>query len=90
MRLWQYREPGTQIGVRAAVRTEAGSATLVVEVENVNKAGADLLSDEECKRAFAFGAKEHTASASSDGIGLGNVSLSAFLTRATPPPLQRW
>ena len=73
-RVWQYREPGTHVGVRASVRTEGGSATLLVEVDNANQAGAALLTDEECDRAFAFGAKEHTASASSDGIGLGNVS----------------
>ena len=64
------------------MRTEGGFATLLVEVENANKAGAALLSDEECERAFAFGTKEHTAySASSDGIGLGNVSL-RILTRS--------
>ena len=66
------------------MRTEGGSATLLVEVENANKAGAALLSDEECERAFAFGTKEHTASASSDGIGLGNVSF-RILTRSALP-----
>ena len=84
--MWQYREPATQIGVRASVRTEGGAAKLLVEVHNANKAGAATLSDEECERAFAFGAKEHTASASSDGIGLGNVSL-RILVPLEPAPL---
>jgi len=82
--LWQYREPGTQIGVRALVQTEGGSTTLLVEVDNAVKAGAALLSDEECERAFAFGAKEHTASVSSSGIGLDNVSLRTLTRSALP------
>ena len=39
----------------------------------MNKAGAELLSAEECESSFALGAKQHTASASSDGVGLHNV-----------------
>jgi len=71
----KYREPGTQIVCRAKVelRVEDGSTTLRAEVENTNKVGTAILSDEEGESCFLRGSKASAALASSDGVGLDSV-----------------
>jgi hypothetical protein len=75
----KYSEPGRMIKLRACFEGHVEddcheTGQLHIEVDNINKAGMATLSDEQCRRVFEKGYTTHTASASSDGLGLDSVS----------------
>ena len=76
----KYREPDSQIQLRATLETEPQDTTvssstlpvpvLHIEVDNFNRVDVEPLSDKECHQVFIKGYKAHTSSVFSTWVGL--------------------